>query len=131
MTTTSAGPSAVASAADPARADAPTPRITASTWDRIRGGALALWSGLALLYLFLPIFIVVLFSFNDPKGRFNYTWEGFTFDHWRHPFEVEGLGHAVANSIWIALISTAIALVLGTGMALALVRHRFRARGAV
>ena len=131
MTTTSAGPSAAASAADPARAASPTPRITAGTWDRIRGAALALWSGLALLYLFLPIFIVVLFSFNDPKGRFNYTWEGFTFDHWAHPFEVAGLGTAVANSIYIALISTGISLVLGTGMALALVRHRFKGRGAV
>src|SRR5918998_1213688 len=130
MTTTSAGPSAVASAADPARADSPTPRITASAWDRIRGGALALWSGLALLYLFLPIFIVVLFSFNDPQGRYNFTWEGFTLDHWKDPFAVEGLGTAVANSLEIALISTAIALVLGTGVALALVRHRFRGRGA-
>ena len=37
------------------------------------------WSGrLALLYLFIPVFIVVLFSFNDNKGRFNFTWQGFT-----------------------------------------------------
>jgi spermidine/putrescine transport system permease protein len=107
------------------------PRFSARTWERIRTGGLALWSGLALLYLFLPIFIVVLFSFNDPKGRFNYTWEGFTLDHWKHPFAVEGLGTAVANSIEIALISTAIALVLGTGMAMALVRYRFRGRGTV
>jgi spermidine/putrescine transport system permease protein len=107
------------------------PRFSAKTWERIRTGGLAVWSILALLYLFVPIFIVVLFSFNDPKGRFNYTWEGFTLDHWKHPFAVEGLGTAVANSIEIALISTAIALVLGTGMAMALVRYRFRARGAV
>ncbi len=44
------------------------PRIPARVWDRIRTGALALWSGLALLYLFLPIFLVVLFSFNDPRA---------------------------------------------------------------
>jgi spermidine/putrescine transport system permease protein len=107
------------------------PRFTAKTWERIRTAGLALWSGLALLYLFVPIFIVVLFSFNQPKGRFNYTWQGFTLDHWKHPFAVEGLGTAVANSIEIALISTAIALVLGTGMALALVRYRFRGRASV
>jgi len=130
VTTTSAGAAAVAKP-DTASAQAPSPRVSARTWDRIRGGALALWSAVALLYLFLPIFIVVLFSFNDPKGRFNYTWEGFTLDHWKDPFAVEGLGTAVANSIYIAVISTVIALVLGTGMALALVRHRFRARGAV
>ena len=40
--------------------------------------ALGIWSALALLYLFIPIFIVVLFSFNDNKGRFNFTWQGFT-----------------------------------------------------
>ena len=107
------------------------PRIPARVWDRIRTGALALWSGLALLYLFLPIFLVVLFSFNDPKGRFNYTWQSFTLDHWKDPFGAEGLAEAVANSLEIAVISTAIALVLGTGMALALVRYRFRGRGAV
>ena len=105
--------------------------LSARTWDRIRGAALGLWSGLALFYLFLPIFIVILFSFNDNKGRFNVTWQGFTFDHWLHPFAVEGLGTALQNSIEIAAISTLIALVLGTGMALALVRYRFRGRTAV
>ena len=39
---------------------------------------LGIWSALALLYLFIPVFIVVLFSFNDNKGRFNFTWQGFT-----------------------------------------------------
>ena len=46
-------------------------------WDTIRSKLLGIWAGLALLYLFLPIFIVVLFSFNDPNGRFNLTWQGF------------------------------------------------------
>jgi spermidine/putrescine transport system permease protein len=99
--------------------------------DRWRGWALGAWSALALLYLFLPIFIVALFSFNDNKGRFNLTWEGFTLDHWEHPFAAQGIGTAVTNSLLIAAISTAIALVLGTFMAVALVRHGFRGRGAV
>ena len=99
--------------------------------DRWRGRALGLWAGLALLYLFVPIFVVALFSFNDPAGRLNLTWEGFTLDHWLHPFAAEGIGTAVRNSLLIALISTLIALVLGTFMALALVRHRFRGRAAL
>jgi spermidine/putrescine transport system permease protein len=99
--------------------------------DQWRSRLLGLWSGLALLYLFLPIFVVALFSFNDNKGRFNLTWEGFTVEHWKHPFGVLGIREAVTNSILIAAISTAIALVLGVFMALALVRHRFRGRGAV
>ena len=102
-----------------------------SGWDAWRGRALGLWAGLALLYLFLPIFVVALFSFNDPKGRFNLEWQGFTLDHWLHPFAVEGIGTAVRNSLAIAAVSTAVALVLGTLMALALVRHGFRGRGAI
>jgi spermidine/putrescine transport system permease protein len=102
--------------------------LSARTWDRVRGKLLGLWAGLALLYLFIPIFVVVLFSFNDNKGRFNLTWEGFTLDHWKHPFGAQGLGSAMANSIEIAAISTLIAVVLGTFMALALVRYRFRGR---
>jgi spermidine/putrescine transport system permease protein len=96
-----------------------------------RERVLGLWAGLALLYLFLPIFVVALFSFNDNKGRFNLTWQGFTLDHWAHPFGVQGIGSAVTNSLAIAALSTAIALVLGTFMALALVRHGFRGRGGV
>ena len=85
----------------------------------------------ALLYLFIPIFIVVLFSFNDNKGRFNFTWQGFTLDHWAHPFADPDLATALKNSLVIALISTLIATALGTFMALALVRYRFRGRGVV
>ncbi len=97
--------------------------------DRWRSRALGLWSALALLYLFIPIFIVVLFSFNDPKGRFNFTWQGFTLDHWAHPFSNPDLGIAMKNSLLIALISTVIATALGTFMAIALVRYGFRGRG--
>jgi spermidine/putrescine transport system permease protein len=95
---------------------------------RLRDVLLGVWSVGALVYLFIPIAIVILFSFNDPKGRFNITWEGFTLDHWLHPFAVEGLGAALKNSLLIAAISTTLALVLGVFMALALVRHSFRGR---
>jgi spermidine/putrescine transport system permease protein len=99
--------------------------------DRIRSWALGLWSGLALLYLFIPIFIVVLFGFNDNKGRFNFTWQGFTLEHWKHPFQDPDLTKALENSLSIALLATVIATALGTFMALALVRYGFRGRGTV
>ncbi len=102
-----------------------------SQGDKVRSWALGIWSGLALLYLFIPIFIVVLFSFNDNVGRFNFTWQGFTLDHWAHPFADPDLATALKNSLLIALISTLIATALGTFMALALVRYRFRGRGVV
>ena len=99
--------------------------------DKIRGWALGAWSALALLYLFIPIFIVVLFSFNDNKGRFNFTWQGFTLDHWKDPFANPDLAVALKNSILIAIIATVIATALGTFMAMSLVRYRFRGRGTV
>jgi spermidine/putrescine transport system permease protein len=101
------------------------------TSDRVRGGLLAIWSGLALLYLFIPVFIVVLFSFNDNQGRFNFTWQGFTLKHWAHPFADPDLAKALTTSLEVALIATLIATALGTFMAMALVRYRFRGRGAV
>jgi spermidine/putrescine transport system permease protein len=99
--------------------------------DGVRNWALGIWSSLALLYLFIPVFIVVLFSFNDNKGRFNFTWQGFTLRHWSHPFADPDLAKALTTSLEIALIATAIATALGTFMAMALVRYRFRGRTAV
>lgn len=96
--------------------------------DRLRTGALGVWSALALLYLFIPIFIVILFSFNDNQGRFNFTWQGFTLRHWKDPFADPDLAVALKNSLVIAAASTLIATVLGTFMALALVRYGFRGR---
>lgn len=97
--------------------------------ERLRTWLLGIWSVAALTYLFIPIVIVILFSFNDPKGRFNITWEGFTLDHWLNPFSVEGLREALTNSLAIAAISTCLAVVMGTLLALALVRYRFFGRG--
>jgi spermidine/putrescine transport system permease protein len=99
-----------------------------TTRDRIRTWGLGVWAGLVLLYLFIPVFIVVLFSFNDNQGRFNFTWQGFTLRHWHHPFADADLAKALQNSVSIAVISTVIAVTLGTFMAMALVRYGFRGR---
>jgi spermidine/putrescine transport system permease protein len=91
--------------------------------------SLNVYAGLALIYLMVPIAIILLFSFNHPKGRFNFVWQGFSLDSWQHPFAVPGLGEAMRTSIEIAALSTAGATILGTAMALALVRYQFRGRG--
>jgi spermidine/putrescine transport system permease protein len=88
-------------------------------------------AGLVLLYLFLPIFVIVLFSFNDPKGKFNYSWQGFTLKNWADPFKYPALTDALKLSLNVAAVSTAFALVLGSLVAIALVRQRFRGRTAV
>jgi spermidine/putrescine transport system permease protein len=95
----------------------------------IRNYVLTVYAALALVYLFLPIAIVILFSFNNPAGRFNYTWQGFTFKNWTHPLNYPGLSGALKISIEIAVLSSLVATVLGTLIALALVRYRFWGRG--
>ena len=47
---------------------------------------LNVFAGLAFLYLLVPIAVVILFSFNDPPGRFNFTWHKFSTAAWKHPF---------------------------------------------
>jgi spermidine/putrescine transport system permease protein len=101
-----------------------------SVWDLARRHALTVYAALAFAYLLIPIAIVIAFSFNDPAGRFNYTWQGFTLDNWRNWDAVPGLADAMKVSIQIAAISSAAATVLGTLIALALVRYGFRGRGA-
>ena len=92
---------------------------------------LRLVAGLVLLFLFLPIFVIILFSFNKPLGKFNYAWQGFTFENWADPFKYPALTDALLLSLNVAAVSTAIALVLGTLVAIALVRQRWRGHRAV
>jgi len=92
----------------------------------VRQHVLTAYAALALAYLFLPIVIVVAFSFNNPAGRFNYTWQGFTFANWTNPFGYPGLSGALKVSVEIALLSALFATALGTLIALALVRYSFR-----
>jgi spermidine/putrescine transport system permease protein len=98
-------------------------------WRFARYHTLTVFGILALVYLLLPVAIVVLFSFNDTSGKFNYVWEGVTTRWWTNPFGVPGLQDALVTSLKIAGIATVVSTVLGTMVALALVRYRFRARG--
>ena len=86
---------------------------------------------LVLLYLFLPIFVIILYSFNKPAGKFNFVWKSFSLDAWRHPFAFEALVESMKLSLHVAALSTLVATVFGTLIALALTRYRFRGSGAV
>ena len=103
---------------------------------RRRGGKLLdaglnIYAGLALLYLLVPIAVILVFSFNKPQGRFNFIWQQFSFDAWKDPFGVPGIGDALRVSLEVAAVSTLIATALGTVTALALVRYEFRGRAPV
>ena len=89
------------------------------------------YAGLALIYLLIPIAVIVVFSFNNPVGRFNFVWQEFSLDAWKHPFAVEGIGSALEKSLQIAALSTVGATILGTLTALALVRYEFKGRAPV
>jgi len=109
-------------------AAAPRPSFLVRSWDLVRRHVLTVYAVLAFTYLLLPIAVVIAFSFNDPAGRFNYTWQGFTLDHWRNWDGVPGLTGAMSLSLQIAALSSLVATTLGTLIALALVRYGFRGR---
>ncbi|KYF69176.1 ABC transporter permease [Sorangium cellulosum] len=93
------------------------------------------WSGLVLLYLYLPIVLLVAYSFND--SRMSVVWEGFTFKWYRQLFGelVAHLGderrspliESLSNSVIIAGVTTAFSVALGTAGAFLLYRYRFPA----
>ncbi|MFE9398991.1 ABC transporter permease [Streptomyces flavidovirens] len=86
---------------------------------------------LTLAYMILPNIVVMVFSFNNPKGRFNYAWQEFSLDAWKDPCGVADLCGSLVLSLQIAAWATVGATALGTMIAFALVRYRFRARGAI
>lgn len=87
---------------------------------------------LVLFYLFLPVLYTFIFSFNDYR-KSNLTWNsdaGPTLKHWQNPCGAPGICEALGNSLKVGLLATLVATVLGTMIALALVRYRFRGRAA-
>ena len=98
---------------------------------RLSALVLPVFTGLAVLYLFLPIAVMIAFSFNDPAGRQNITWQGFTLENyvsiWGRP-DVTG---PMVNSLIVAIAATIISTVLGTLIGMALTRYDFRGRGGL
>ncbi len=97
-------------------------------WQWLRYHAVSIWAALAIAYLLIPIALIAVFSFNDPEGKFNYIWNGFSTDAWTGIFGVQELTDAFLTSLRLAALSTLISTILGTMIALALVRHQFRGR---
>ncbi|KUF08147.1 ABC transporter permease [Leucobacter sp. G161] len=86
---------------------------------------------IGLIYLLLPIAHVILFSFNEKRGRNNIVWNGFTLANWQNPCGAPQVCTAFTNSIMVGVVSTVIATVLGTMIAIALVRYRFKFRSTI
>jgi len=103
--------------------------VAAGAWAFVKRHVLTVYSILFFLYLLLPIGVVIVFSFNQPVGKFNYTWNKFTLDNWHYWNGVPGIQSAIVLSLEIAALAGVIATGLGTLIALALVRYGFRGRG--
>ena len=99
-------------------------------WRWLREHAVNVVAACVVIYLLLPIVVIFAFSFNDPQGRYNFTWVGFTLSHWGNAFGLEELTDALLTSLKLAVLATVISTVVGTMMALALVRHAFFGRRA-
>ncbi len=104
------------------------PGFLAAAWAFVKHHILTLYSILFFAYLLIPIAVVIVFSFNHPSGKFNYTWQGFTWDNWRYWNGVPGIESSIILSLEIALLASVVATGLGTLIALALVRYGFRGR---
>jgi spermidine/putrescine transport system permease protein len=95
------------------------------------GWVLPTYTGVVIAYLCMPIFVMILFGFNDTKGKFNFAWQGFTLHWYQNLFAIPGLTSALKNSLSIAVLATILSVVLGTTLGLAIGRYRFRGKGGV
>ena len=93
-----------------------------SPWPR---RLLTTFAALLYLWLFAPLINIIVFTFNEPRGRRNLAWNKFTLDNWAQPFKDTDLTSAFMKSLLVATISVSVALVLGSLMAIALARYRF------
>lgn len=98
---------------------------------RLLSASLPVYTALAVIYLFLPIAVMIIFSFNDPQGRQNITWQGFTIQNYFDVWSRSDITGPMLNSLIIALVSTVVATILGTLIGLALTRYEFSGRGPV
>lgn len=104
-----------------------SPYAAVGRW--IRGNLVAFFGLLVMLYLYIPNVVVAAMSFNQAQGkRTVYAWHSFTGANWTHVCQPDGLCGSVVTSLWIGLVATIGATILGTLAAFALVRYGFVGR---
>src|SRR5215212_2065518 len=95
------------------------------------GGVLHAYTWVIIAWLVLPVLVMIAFGFNDTKGRYNQSWEGFTLKWYARVFALDELTRALVISLVVALVTMLVAGALGTGIGYALGRYRFRGSGTV
>jgi spermidine/putrescine transport system permease protein len=97
---------------------------------RRRSPWLASFYWLVIFITFVPIIVMVLYSFNNaPTSRITFAWNGFTTYWYRNLTQVDGLSHAFVTSLEVALISAVVSVIVGTPLSMALGRYRFWGKG--
>lgn len=96
---------------------------------RVGRFALIAWAVFGFVFLFTPIVVTVIYSFNEPAGKYNYIWNEFSLAAWTDPFKYPGLTDSLIFSLKVAFAVTLIATVLGTLMGMAMVKYKFRSKG--
>jgi spermidine/putrescine transport system permease protein len=103
------------------------PQVATRTERRTVGAsALQLHAWLSYAFLYLPIVLLVVFSFT--KDTFGVRWTGFTVEWYLKLFRDARMMNAAANTLWVATVSTIVSTICGTLLALAMERYRFRGR---
>jgi spermidine/putrescine transport system permease protein len=114
----------------PRSAQRPGAGTRAKRW--VADHVIAIISGVVLVYLFVPVAYTFVFSFNN-YTKSNISWNPVgspTLKHWENPCGAPGVCDALVTSIKVGALATVVATVLGTMIAFAIVRHRFRGQGA-
>lgn len=87
------------------------------------------WVTLTMVFLYAPLIVLMIFSFNDSKR--NVVWKGFTLKYYEKALTNSSLVEALVNSLTIALMATIFSLILGALAGVMLWRFRFPLKGAV
>lgn len=119
---------------------APAARTAGSTQQPIRRQSPLNWArehillvATVLIFVFMlaPNAVILWMSFNKPVGKFDYTWNKFSLDAWKSPCANSEMCHSLGLSLQIGVVATIGSTILGTMIAFAMVRYRFKARSGI
>jgi spermidine/putrescine transport system permease protein len=97
----------------------------------IRNHLLAATAVAVFVFLLAPNAVMLVMSFNQPVGKYNYLWNHFSLDAWQHPCAVDQICTHMALSLQIGVLAMIGSTIIGTLAAFAMVRHRFKGRSLI
>ena len=99
--------------------------------ERLRRRAGAVYCGLIYVFLFLPIVVIVVNSFNATDSKPYLSWKGFTFDWYGKLLQNAALLDSFKNTLILAAISTILSTIIGTIAAVGMFKYRFRGKSVI